>query len=240
MCQFTVSFQPDAAGYREGGVVVIINTPQPITPVGFEGTGVPSLNGAATIAGGAVAGGTLTCNPGGFPDGTTYAYRWLANGEPIAGADTETLALSDTSVGERFSCSVLATNPVATETVTSPETAATVPMTLDRLPGSLIGEATCRVVQTAAALRAGPRTAAVSSGGPTTPWSPLTLTSTAPFRPTVELRPAGRAHDLERRHSDFRRKRRDHCQPADRYRIGHPRAPLRRPHRARWKGELQR
>ncbi len=190
-CQFTVRFQPDAVGYRDGGVVLINNSPEPVTPVAFEGTGVPSLNGAATITGAVSAGNTLTCNPVGFPDGTTYAYQWLANGQPVAGADTQTLELTDGNVGEAVSCRVGATNPVSAQTVTSPPTAPTGPMMLDNQPGSLIGEGTCRVLDANAALRLGRGTVWSSYGRPTTPWAPLTLTSTAAFRVLIDGRTVG-------------------------------------------------
>src|SRR5947199_9412762 len=43
-CQFTVTFEPNAPGYRDGTVILISNGPGPVTPIGFSGTGVAPPN----------------------------------------------------------------------------------------------------------------------------------------------------------------------------------------------------
>ncbi len=85
-CQFTVRFEPTAAGFREGSVIIIIinNTPAPVTPIGFTGTGVPSPNGTATITGNPAAASTLTCNPVGNLAGPSTPTSGCATGKPSA------------------------------------------------------------------------------------------------------------------------------------------------------------
>ena len=93
-----------------------------MTPIGFTGTGVPSPNGTATITGNPAAASTLTCNPVGYPAGTVYSYQWLRNGQTLRGATTATYTPSDGDVGSQLACRLTATNPVGTQTVTSPPT----------------------------------------------------------------------------------------------------------------------
>jgi hypothetical protein len=190
-CHFTVNFQPTAAGYRDGSVILITNGPGPVTPIGFSGTGIPTVNGAATITGNPAAGSTLTCNPVGYPDGTTYAYQWLRNGRLVAGVSTQNLALLDADVDAAFSCRIVATNPVSTQTMTSPQTAAIAPMTLTREPGAFTDKGTCRSVQASHVLRLGRHPVSVTYGRPATPWAPLTLTSAIALRVRIDSQTVG-------------------------------------------------
>jgi hypothetical protein len=78
--------------------------------------------GRATISGTPTAGQILTAvpEPGAWAEGTTFTYRWLANGAPI-GATGRTFTLADGQIGASVAVEVTATNPVyASATVRSP------------------------------------------------------------------------------------------------------------------------
>jgi hypothetical protein len=185
-CQFTVTYQPTAASDLDASVILITNGNGSITPIGFSGDGVPTVNGAATITGMPAAGSTLTCNPVGYPGGTSYAYQWLRNAHLVAGASTPQLVLHDTDVGARFVCRIVATNPVSTQTVSSPTTAAIAPLTLTGQPGAFTDQGTCRSLQADHLLRPGRRAVSVSYGSPATPWAPLTLSSAIALRVRID------------------------------------------------------
>jgi hypothetical protein len=177
-CQFTVRFEPTAAGYREGSVIIIINnTPAPVTPIGFNGTGVPSPSGTATITGKQAAASTLTCNPVGYPGGTIYSYQWLRNGQALPGATAASYTPSDGDVGSQLACRLTATNPVGTQTVTSPPTGPVAAMDLSRLAGSFVDAGTCRTIGVARRLHAGSTLVTVSYPQPSLPWAPLTVSA---------------------------------------------------------------
>ena len=194
-CRFTVHFQPNAAGYREGSVIIITNTPGPVTPIGFTGTGVPSPNGTAVITGNPAAASRLTCNPVGYPSPTGYAYQWLRNGRPIPAARAATYTPSDGDVGFQLACRLTATNSVGTETVTSPPTGPIAAMDLSRLAGSFVDAGTCRTISTAREFHAGSNLVIVSYPEPSLLWAPLTLTA----RHTLEARIDGQAVGSGRR-----------------------------------------
>lgn len=85
-----------------------------------------------TIAGDPSVGKTLTANAGIWgPEPVTLAYQWSADGTPIAGAKTSTLALSTEHVGKAITVSVTGTKTgyptvtktsIATTNVTDPDT----------------------------------------------------------------------------------------------------------------------
>lgn len=56
-----------------------------------------------TISGTAKAGATLTAQPGKWNGDASFAYQWLAGGQPIPGATARTLTLAGTHVGRRIS-----------------------------------------------------------------------------------------------------------------------------------------
>ena len=177
-CQFTVRFEPTAAGFREGSVIIIINnTPAPVTPIGFTGTGVPNPSGTATITGNPAAASTLTCNPVGYPDGTVYSYKWSRNGQTLPGATAASYTPSDDDVGSQLACRLTATNPVGTQTVMSPPTGPVAAMDLSRLAGSFVDAGTCRTIGVARQLHAGSTLVTVSYPQPSLPWAPLTVTA---------------------------------------------------------------
>ncbi len=196
-CQITVGFQPSAVGYREATLIVLTNTNNPgVLPIAFSGTGVPTLAGAATITGTAAAGSTLTCNPVGYPTGTTYRYQWLRNGQVIAGANTPTFVPVDANVGQRLACRLLSTNPVSQQTATSPASAPIAPMTLSDELGEFTGAQTCRAVQVDHLLRVGHHPAIIRYGQPVTPWAPLTIASRTDLQAIVDGQTLGRGKTI--------------------------------------------
>jgi hypothetical protein len=173
-CQVTLSFQPTSAGEREGTVFVITNENGPVETASFFGYGVPSPNGAATVAGVAAAGSPLTCTPSGYPDGTTFAYQWQKDGNPFDATGSK-VTPTDADVGARFSCRVSATNSVGSQTVTSAKSAPIAPKDLSGLDGSLVDESVCRAVQAPSGLKVGTKTVKLSYGKPVTPSSTFVL-----------------------------------------------------------------
>jgi hypothetical protein len=73
-----------------------------------EGT----LAGATpTISGTPRVGSTLTAAPGTWTPGTSLAYAWAANGVPVAGATTSSLALTPSLAGRSLTVTVTGTKP---------------------------------------------------------------------------------------------------------------------------------
>ncbi len=191
-CQMVVAFQPSAVGFRQATLILLTNTPTTVLPVTFSGTGMPTLNGAATITGTTAAGSTLTCNPVGYPAGTSYQYQWLRNGQAIAGANTPGFVPLDANVGERLACRLLSTNSVSQQAATSPATAPIAPMTLSGELGAFTGQQTCRAVQVDHLLRVGHHAAIIRYGQPVTPWAPLTIASATSLQVRVDGQTLGR------------------------------------------------
>lgn len=64
------------------------------------------------ISGDAVVGATLTTTPGTWNDPSpTFAYQWSANGQPIAGATTDRLVLTEDQLGKSIQVTVTASKP---------------------------------------------------------------------------------------------------------------------------------
>ncbi|MGN8551513.1 UNVERIFIED_CONTAM: carboxypeptidase regulatory-like domain-containing protein [Microbacterium sp. SLM126] len=88
---------------------------------GEDRTGISATLGGAvapvlasavpTIAGAARFGGVLTALTGDWTEGTTFAYQWLADGDPIAGATGATLVLGIGQVDSRISVVVTGSKP---------------------------------------------------------------------------------------------------------------------------------
>jgi hypothetical protein len=190
-CRFTVDFTPDGPGYRDASVIFITNGQGSIIPVGFSGTGTAVPAGAVVVDGNPAAGSRLGCRPVGYPEGTTFAYAWLRNGRPVAGADTDRLALGDADVGSRFACRVVAGNAVATQTASSAPTVAVMPLSLTGQFGAFSDESVCRTVDVAHVLSLGSRQARAGFGSPATPWAPLTLSAPVPLRASIDGQPVG-------------------------------------------------
>lgn len=191
VCQFTVYFQPNAEGYRDGSVIIITNTPGSIMPLGFTGTGVPTPNGTATILGNPAAASKLTCNPVGYPTGAVYSYQWLRNGQTLRGATAPTYTPSDGDVGRQLVCQLTATNPVGTQTVSSAPSGPVTALDLSRLAGSFVDPGTCRTINTAHQLRAGTNLVTVTYPQPSLPWAPLTLTAGQTLHASIDGQAVG-------------------------------------------------
>jgi hypothetical protein len=176
-CSFVVGFAPATAGLKEGSVFLITNENGPVTTLAVSGTAYPAPAGAATVTGAAQVGSGLGCEPVGFSPGVSFAYQWLRNGAAISGAIAAGYAPVDADVGARLSCSISASNPLGTATVTSPQTAPVAPRSLSGLSGAFVGQDSCRIARVASSLRIGSHTVKIRSGSPLTPAEPLTVSS---------------------------------------------------------------
>ncbi len=65
--------------------------------------GIPSISGAAVVN------QTLTASAGAWTTGATFAYQWLRNGAPVAGAVRSTYALSAADLGSTLSVAITGT-----------------------------------------------------------------------------------------------------------------------------------
>jgi hypothetical protein len=74
----------------------------------------PSVEGTAAV------GQTLTCNPGAWEHGPTFAYVWLRGAAPITGAEASTYEVQTADQGQNLACEVTATNGDGSATATSP------------------------------------------------------------------------------------------------------------------------
>lgn len=177
-CSFVVGFAPGTAGLKEASVFLITNENNgPVTTLQVSGTAYLAPAGAATVSGSAQVGSGLSCRPVGFSGEVGFAYRWLRNGVAISGATGAGYAPVDADVGARLSCRVVASNPVGSVTVTSPQTAPVLPRSLSGLSGAFVGQDSCRVARVASSLRIGSRRVKITTGSPLTPSEPLTASS---------------------------------------------------------------
>ena len=110
------------------------STPAQAAPVN---TVPPSVTGTAEYA------ATLTAQPGTWtPTPTSYAYRWLRDGEPIKKATDPTYVAGLDDLGHRLSVQVTAGDGSTTATATSAETAKVARATLTSEGGQkVVGEA---------------------------------------------------------------------------------------------------
>lgn len=195
-CQFTMRFQPSAAGLREASIFLITNNPGPVTTIPVSGSGVIAPNGSVTVDGTPEAGTKLTCAPHGYPAGLAYSYRWLRGGKVLAGATGGHLTLTDADVGHAFACRVTATNSVGSETVTSPKTAPLAPRDLSNLPGSLVDRLACREVRAPARIGVAGAPARIGFGHPVTPWTTMNLTAAGGLRASIDGTFVGRGRAI--------------------------------------------
>jgi hypothetical protein len=94
------------------------------------------------VAGTTVVGRTLTAVPGGWDQGgLTYAYQWMRDGVPVAGATSTSFPLGADDVGHRMSVQVTASRPggaagvaQSAETRTVVKAPSRVKVSLDRTP----------------------------------------------------------------------------------------------------------
>ncbi|MGV3562795.1 MAG: hypothetical protein ACO1ON_05875 [Nocardioides sp.] len=86
--------------------VALSDKTAPVARGVLRNTARPTISGTPTV------GNTLTALPGTWNDPSpSFAYQWMANGQPIAGATTNTLALTDSLVGSAIRVTVTATKP---------------------------------------------------------------------------------------------------------------------------------
>ena len=90
----------------------------------YEGVTTPANTAAPSIAGAPGDGQTLTCNPGSYADAATFAFQWLSDSTPIAGATGQTFTVTGAQLDTAVQCRVTATNAAGTVVST---TAAVVP-----------------------------------------------------------------------------------------------------------------
>lgn len=94
----TASFTPtDPAEY------VSSTTAAPLSVIIAKGT---LIVGTPTIAGTPQVGGTLTCDPGAWTAGTTFAYQWASNGNAIPGATSATYTPVAADAGAQLTVTV--------------------------------------------------------------------------------------------------------------------------------------
>ena len=144
---------------QAGGTRIVVGSAQTVRSVNFTISGGTAFDtvGTPEIIGAAVAGGTLTAEPGTWsPGGATFTYQWLADGSPIDGATGTTLALTSGQVGRRIS--VLVTAHLTGRVTTAATSAATDAVLAGIVPGTvtLTGSAVVGATLT----------------GATTPWDP--------------------------------------------------------------------
>ncbi|CAB4912415.1 unannotated protein [freshwater metagenome] len=77
----------------------------------------PPTSGAPSIAGSAVVGQTLTCNPGTWTGSPTFTYSWRRDGSQVATGSTYAVTSGD--VGRAITCVVTGTNGAGSATATS-------------------------------------------------------------------------------------------------------------------------
>lgn len=79
----------------------------------------PTNTAPPTITGSAETGATLTANEGTWTGSPTFAYKWISNAVPIAGATSKTLVLDNGHLGAQITVEVTGTNAQGSAAVTS-------------------------------------------------------------------------------------------------------------------------
>jgi hypothetical protein len=85
----------------------VVSESPPVGPVepGELSTGTPTISGLWRLR------SVLIARPGAWTDGTSFAYRWFADGLVIRGATHSTLRLTPTEVGKSITVEVTGTKP---------------------------------------------------------------------------------------------------------------------------------
>jgi hypothetical protein len=83
---------------RPRSAYLSVTTPMPVNSV------APAISGTPR------AGQALTCSTGTWSNAPTFAFEWLRDGQPIAGATAATYALTASDAGRSISCRVTASN----------------------------------------------------------------------------------------------------------------------------------
>ena len=85
-------------------------------PSSPSNTTPPSISGTATL------GNALTCAPGSWTGSPTFAFQWLRDGTPIAGATQAKYTPTTNDAGHTLACRVTATNAGGSASATSAAT----------------------------------------------------------------------------------------------------------------------
>ncbi len=198
-CQMLLHFKPGSTGAVDASLFVITgNQPEPVTPLGINGTGVlpppDAPHGSASLTGSPIVGGRLVCRPVGYSADAGLAYRWLRDGHALA-LTAPTLRLHDADVGARFACELTASSAGGTQTVSSPGSAPVAPRDLAYQRGALVAPASCRRVVAARRLSVGGRSVSIGYGRPVTALDALTVASHTRWSVAID----GRVVDSGRR-----------------------------------------
>jgi hypothetical protein len=100
-----------ARAHQQGAWVFTTTTPGGTTTTGGGATAPPVDTVVPAVGGTAKAGGTLSCSKGAWTNSPTdYAYKWSADGTPIAGATASTYKVQTGNEGLTITCTVVAAN----------------------------------------------------------------------------------------------------------------------------------
>src|SRR5207247_2115450 len=80
-----------------------------------------------SASGSAVVGQTLSCDPGTWTGSPTFAFEWLRDGAPIAGASSQQYTLTSADAGHSVACRVTGTNGGGSNSATSDGVAVSAP-----------------------------------------------------------------------------------------------------------------
>lgn len=108
---FKIGTVPPPLPTTPGVAPIVISTAPaiPQLPWSPPNNAVPINTVRPAITGTTTVGQTLTASTGTWTNATSYAYEWLQNGSPIAGAHSATLALAASEAHAMISCIVTAT-----------------------------------------------------------------------------------------------------------------------------------
>ena len=192
-CQFTMEFEPTTPGFGEGATLIIIgNTPGPVTPIGFTGTGVSSPAGRNHDHRQPGRGQQIDLQAGWLlrvpPATPTSGCR---TGERCAAPRPRPSRPAPATSAPSSRVELTATNPVGEQTVTSPPSAPVAAMDLSRLSGSFVDEGACRTIAVTRRLLGGRDLVTLSYPQPSLPWAPLTVSSPHRLSARIDGRTVG-------------------------------------------------
>ena len=90
-----------------------------VAPPPPSGTAPPTNTVPPSIPASAAVDDTLECNPGSWTGSPTYAFQWLRDGAPVAGATGQFFVVGSGDVDHAISCRVTATNAGGSASATS-------------------------------------------------------------------------------------------------------------------------